>query len=59
MINDEKIKKVSPLRQVIKYKNEFYDISISFWLLEIRLENKIKTNKDTVFWNDRNLSFFI
>lgn len=42
-------KKVSPLRKVIKYKNELFDIYIS-WLLEKRLENKIKTNKDTVFW---------
>lgn len=44
-----KNKKVSPLKQVIKYKNEFFDVYIS-WLLEKRLENKIKTNKDNVFW---------
>lgn len=39
----------SPLKQVMQYQNEFCDIYIS-WLLEKRLENKMKTYKDTVFW---------
>lgn len=44
----KKIQKNSPLKQVNQYKNEFFDIYIS-WLLEIRLQNKIKTNEDKVF----------
>jgi len=43
------IKKVSPLKQVMKYKNEFFDIYVS-WLLELRLQTKIINKKDSVFW---------
>lgn len=58
------IQKNSPLKQVMQYKNEFFDIYVS-WLLELRLQNKIKTNEDKVFgliqtwvflyWTDNNL----
>ena len=46
--NWKSYKKVSPSKQVMKYKNELYDVCI-WGLLLVRIQNKLKTNKDSVF----------